>query len=54
MNEENTRKIWIMSIIGILSLILLTIGATYAYFTFSSDNQFGSQTIESTTEAIGS
>ena len=49
-----TKKILVPTIIAIVTLVILTVGATFAYFTFGSDNEFGTQTIEATTGALGS
>ena len=51
---ENKKKAFI-ALFGILALAGLTISATYAYFTFSSQNDFTDKVnIEASTEALGS
>ena len=51
---ENKKKAFI-ALFGILALAGLTFGATYAYFTFSSQNDFTDKVnIEASTEALGS
>ena len=50
--EKN--KILIPTIIAVITLILITFGATYAYFTVTANNEFGSKTIEATISDVGS
>ena len=49
-----TKKIIVPTIIALITLIVLTVGATYAYFTVSTTNDFGTKTITATTPEIGS
>jgi len=49
----NTKKVIIPIIISIATLILLTVGATYAYFSVSTNNNFGTKTITTSAESIG-
>ena len=49
-----TKKIIVPTIVAIVTLVMLTVGATYAYFTVSSTNNFGTKTITATTPEIGS
>ena len=48
------KKVIIGLVVGVIALILLTIGATYAYFTFNSNNEFGTQIIDADIEELGS
>ncbi len=53
--EFETKKIVVPTIIAIAVLGLLTVGATYAYFTFASNNNFKTPaTIKASTGALGS
>ena len=40
--NENNNKMLISLVIGVITLILLTVGATYAYFLVGGTNNFGS------------
>jgi len=51
---ENSKKIIVPTIVAIVTLVMLTVGATYAYFTVSATNSFGTKTITATTPEIGS
>ena len=51
---ENSKKIIVPTIVAIVTLVMLTVGATYAYFTVSSTNNFGTKTITATTPEVGS
>ena len=53
-NKKENKKIIVPTIIAVITLVMLTIGATYAYFTVSATNSFGTKTITATTPAIGS
>lgn len=53
MEEKNKKKTLIAMGIGVLTLVLLTVGATFAYFTVNSTNQFGSLKMSASTGAIG-
>ena len=49
----NTKKVIIPIIISVATLILLTVGATYAYFNIGGTNNFGTKTITTSAESIG-
>ena len=49
-----TKKILAPTLVAIATLVMLTVGATYAYFTVSTTNNFGTKTITATTPDIGS
>ncbi len=51
---EDTRKRKMLLIIGIVVLLISVIGASYAYFTVSTTNNFGTHTISGTMEDVGS
>ena len=51
---ENNNKIIVPTIIAVLTLLILTVGATYSYFLITSTNNFGTKTITASTPAIGS
>ena len=53
-NEKNNKKAIITLVVGIGILFVLIFSATFAYFSVSSTNSFGSKTINATAEAIGS
>ena len=42
--KEN-KKVIVPIILGVFALVVLVIGATYAYFTVSAPNNFGTKTI---------
>jgi len=48
------KKTMIGLIVGVVALVLLTIGATFAYFTFNAQNNFGTQVIDTDIEDLGS
>lgn len=50
--EKN--KILIPTIVAVLTLIILTFAATYAYFNVTAINNFGTKTIEASTPDVGS
>ena len=52
--EMDKKKFIIPTIAAVLTLILLTAGATYAYFSVSTTNSFGTTTIEATADTVGS
>jgi len=47
---ENNKKILIPTIVAVATLILLVFGATYAYFTIESTNNFGTKELNATVE----
>ena len=49
-----TKKIIAPTLVAIITLVMLTVGATYAYFTVSATNNFGTKTITATTPTLGS
>jgi len=49
---ENNKKILIPTIIAVVTLILLVFGATYAYFTVGSTNNFGTKNLSATIEGM--
>lgn len=48
------KKVLVPTIIAIAVLIVMTVGATFAYFTFNSQNDFETVNIEANTGALGS
>ena len=54
LNEKKDKKTLITMIIGVVALILLVIGATYAYFTVTNNNNFGTKTITANIPDMGS
>ncbi len=53
MNEESNNKQRNMFLIGLVALLLLVVGATYAYFAVTTVNNFGTSTINATAGGIG-
>lgn len=49
-----TKKIVLPTIIAVVFLIVLTVGATYAYFRVQTNNNSSSATINTTTASVGS
>jgi len=49
-----TKKIIAPTLVAIITLVMLTVGATYAYFSVSATNNFGTKTITATTPTLGS
>jgi len=49
---ENNKKILVPTIIAVVTLILLVFGATYAYFTVGSTNNFGTKELNATVEGM--
>jgi len=49
----NIKKVIIPIIISVATLILLTVGATYAYFNIGATNNFGTKTIKTSAESVG-
>ena len=49
----NTKRVIIPIIISVATLILLTVGATYAYFSVNTTNNFGTKTITTSAESVG-
>ena len=53
-NEKNNKKAIITLVVGIGVLLVLIFSATFAYFSVTSRNNFGTRTITGTAEATGS
>ena len=53
-NEKNNKKAIITLVVGIGVLLVLIFSATFAYFSVTSRNNFGTKTITGTAEATGS
>jgi len=51
---ENNKKILIPTIVAVATLVLLVFGATYAYFTIESTNNFGTKELNATVEDMAS
>ncbi len=51
---EDNNKSKKLLIIGMVSLLLFVVGASYAYFTVGTTNNFGTHTISGTMEGVGS
>lgn len=49
-----TKKVIMPAIVAVLTLVTLVVGATYAYFTISTTNSFGTRTATATAESVGS
>ena len=49
-----TKKILAPMIAAIVTLVMITVGATYAYFTVTATSNFGTKTITATTPDLGS
>jgi len=47
---ENNKKILVPTIIAVATLVLLVVGATYAYFTTTSTNRFGTKELNASLE----
>jgi len=47
---ENNKKILVPTIVAVVTLVLLVFGATYAYFTIGSTNNFGTKDLSATVE----
>jgi len=47
------RKVFVPTLIAVLTLLLLVVGATYAYFSVDTTNTFGTKTITTSAESIG-
>ncbi len=50
---ENNKKKY-LSMLGLITISMFIIGASYAYFTVSTTNNFGTHTISGTMEDVGS
>ncbi len=53
MNEVNNKRNNILLVLGIIALLLVVIGATYAYFAVTTVNNFGTSTINAQAGNIG-
>jgi len=53
MEEKNRKKKITVLVIGIATLVVLVLGATYAYFVAEATNLFGTYTITAETENVG-
>ena len=51
--EEEKKKIIVPIVIGVLTLLVLVIGATYAYFAVGINNNFGTTTISASADDVG-
>jgi len=49
---ENNKKILVPTIVAVATLVLLVFGATYAYFTIGSTNNFGTKELNATVEDV--
>ncbi len=49
-----TKKILAPTIVAIVTLVVLTVGATYAYFVVGTTNTFGTRTVEAATPEVAS
>ena len=52
--KKKNKKVIILTVIAVLVLVALIIGATYAYFLVGTNNSFGTRTIKTSAEEIGS
>ena len=52
MNEDNKKKKYLF-IIGLVALLILVLGASYAYFAVSTISNFGTRTINAQAGGIG-
>ena len=50
----DNKKILMPTIVAIVTLVMITVGATYAYFTVTATSNFGTKTITATTPDLGS
>ena len=48
--EEKSTKILMPTIVAVVTLIVLVVGATYAYFTVGATNNFETRTIEASAD----
>jgi len=48
------KKILVPTIIAVVTLVMLVVGATYAYFSVGTDNNFGTRTIQASAAEVGS
>ena len=53
MEEDNRKKVIVPIVIGVLTLLVLVIGATYAYFAVGINNNFGTTTISASADEVG-
>ena len=51
--EEEKKKVLVPIVIGVLTLLVLVIGATYAYFAVGINNNFGTTTISASADDVG-
>ena len=47
------KKVMAPTIVAIVTLVVMTVGATYAFFTVSPTNSFGTKTVTATTPDLG-
>ena len=52
--DNNTTKIILPMVIAVATLIVVVIGATYAYFSVTATNNFGTRTVTATAPSVGS
>lgn len=48
------KKVIVPTIVAVLTMIMLTVGATYAYFQITATNSFGTKSISASTAPLGS
>ena len=51
--EEEKKKVLVPIVVGVLTLLVLVIGATYAYFAVGINNNFGTTTISASADNVG-
>lgn len=52
-NKMENKKILLPSILAVITLIVLVVSATYAYFAVETTNNFGTSTINASAESVG-
>ena len=53
MNEINNKRNKLLFVLGIIALLLVVMGASYAYFAVTTVNNFGTSTINAQAGNIG-
>ena len=53
-NSQRNKKIIVPLIMAVFTMLILAVGATYAYISVTANNNFGTQTIKGTIPPIGS
>ncbi len=51
--EKKNRQVMLPIVISIITLLVVTVGATYAYFSVSGTNSYGTKTIQASTPEVG-